>query len=433
MVAPLKLRGSETSGPGQTQNPTLPAGTKVYALQEMTSTEIGDSIIYRMLKEFAKIDNVNPKTGDVTTADTVGDLATLSIGMFQDTDRVYDVGTRAAIATLNRSTSTETSIYQVLTTVTGTVTRPVCWRDGAAREMTDDEIMSAIITPALDRMTNRGLGSYHFSSGAPVDPGTGSALPGTWQSVFTLTDKYKTGTVPSTSAQTFVVLGATRDPYDNTPYFVPNTTTTASIAFYVVNGSNAAATTTYNLWRKVEEATVPTNQPRPLKFANTAELGKHLVEMTNAEILSLLIPFRNAIINGGKGRYLFQQNSPTSGTWAKRGEAIEDLLNVLSESSYTWGTARTYTTTFAGYYTTYYTGYYTGSYATQRTAYYGGKPTSYVGDSFSGPRVKTFAHAYARAKVAGFATATMTTYTTPVLSALSLVQSTDYLWVKRAN
>jgi hypothetical protein len=156
--------------------------------------------------------------------------------------------------------------------------------------------------------------------------------------------------------------------------------------------------------------------------------------MTNAEILSLLIPFRNAIVTGGKGRYLFQQSSPTSGTWAKRGEAIEDLLNILSEGTYSWGYAKKYTTSFTGYYTTYYTGYYTGSYRTTRSGTYNGYGAwSYAGDWFSGPRVKNFATSYVRDKVAGFATAGTTTYTTPVVSALALVQSTDFLWVKRAN
>lgn len=433
MVAPLKLKGPETSGPNS-QNPSFPLGTSIYGLQEMSSNEIQDNIIYRLLKKFAEVNNAAPSTGDITTADTVGDLATLSIGIFQDTDRVYDVGTRAAIGTLSRTTSTETSIYQVLTSVSGSITRPVCWRDGGAREMTDNEIYDSIINPALDRMTNRGLGSYHFSSGSPKDPNTGAALPGTWQSVFTLNDKYMTGTVPSTSVKTFVVLGATRDPYDNTPYFVPGVTTTASIAYYNVTGESTDTSTTYTLWRKIEEATVPTMTARPLKFANTAERGKHLVEMTNAEILSLLVPFRNAIVNVGKGRYLFQQSSPTSGTWAKRGEAIEDLLNILSEGTYSWGYAKKYTTSFTGYYTTYYTGYYTGSYRTQRSGTYNGYGAwSYAGDWFSGPRVKNFATSYVRNKVAGFATAGTTTYTTPVVSALALVQSTDFLWVKRAN
>lgn len=431
MVAPLKLRGSETSGPNS-QNPSYATGTKVYVLQEMSSTEIQDGIIYRILKEFATVDKVTPKTGDITDLDTVGDVANLNVGVFVDTNRVNGVGDRAAIATLSRITSLEKTVYQVLNSVSGTVVRPVCWRDGGAREMTDQEIFDTIIDPALNRMTNRGLGSYHFSVGVPKDL-NGVVLPGTWTSVFTLSDKYKTGVVPSTSAQTFVVTGATRDPQTNTPYFVPGVTTTASIAFYTVVGSNTDTSTTYTLWRKTEEDTPPTQLLRPLKFANTADRGKHLVEMSNAEILSLLIPFRNAIVSNGKGRYLFQESSPTSGTWARRGDRVEDLLNVLSEGSYTWGYAKTYTTNFTGYYTTYYVGYYTGTYATQRTGYFGGSVAYYVGDFFGGDRVKTFATSYTRYKNAGFATAGTTTYTATVVSALTLAQSADYLWVKRAN
>lgn len=433
MVAPLKLKGSETSGPNS-QNTGYPLGTSIYGIQEMSSTEIQDGIIYRMLKEFAKVNNAAPKTGDITSLDTVGDLATINIGLYVDTNRVYDVGTRAAVNTLNRTTSTETNVYQVLTSVSGTVTRPVCWRDGAAREMTDQEIFDTIIDPALNRMTNRGLGSYHFSVGTPTDP-SGNPVSGTWNSVFTLSDKYKTGVVSQTSAATFVVVGAAYATFGGYAgvYFVPGVQTTTSIASYTVTGSNTPQTTNYTLWRKVEESSPPTSLPRPLKFANTAERGKHLVEMTNAEILSLLIPFRNAIINTGKGRYLFQESSPTSGTWARRGDAVVDLLNVLSESSYTWGYARTYTRTYTGYYIHYYTGYYTGSYRTQSQAQYGGWTAYYVGDWFSGPRTKWYTTAFVKNDVTGFATAGLTTYTSPVVSAASLVQSTDYLWVKRAN
>lgn len=432
MVAPLRLKGSETAGPNS-QNPSYPVGTKIYGLQEMSSSEIQDGIIYRLLKEFAKVDTVTPKTGDITDRDTVGDVANMNVGVFSDTDRVNDVGARAAIATLSRVTTLERNVYQVLNTVSGTITRPVCWRDGGAREMTDQEIFDTIIDPALNRMTNRGLGSYHFSNGTPKDPTAGTDLPGTWTSVFELTDKYKTGVVPSTSAATFTTIGATRDSQTNEAYFVPGVTTTASIAFYTVVGSNTNTTTRYTLWRKTEEASPPTTLVRPLKFANTSDRGKHLVEMTNAEILSLLIPFRNAIVNNGKGRYLFQQSSPTSGTWARRGDAIVDMLNVLSEGSYTWGYAKTYTNSFTGYYTSYYTGYYTGAYATRTSAFFGGREEEYTGEYFGGPRVKTFAQSYTRNKQAGFAATGMTTYTTAVVSALTLVESTDYLWVKRAN
>lgn len=433
MVAPLKLKGSETSGPSS-QNPSYPVGTSIYGLQEMSSDDIQNGIIYKMLKEFAKVSTTSPKTGDITSLDTVGDLATMNIGLFIDTDRVYDVGTRAAINTLNRTTSSETTLYQVLTTVSGTITRPVCWRDGAAREMTDQEIFDSIIDPALNRMTNRGLGSYHFSAGTPTDP-SGTTIPGTWSSVLTLSDKYKTGTVANTSAATFVVVGAAYATFGGYAgaYFVPGVQTTTSIASYTVTGSNTPQTTTYNLWRKIEEASPPVSFPRPLKFANTAERGKHLVEMSNAEILSLLIPFRNAIITTGKGRYLFQESSPTSGTWARRSDAVVDLLNILSEGSYTWGYAKTYTRTYTGYYIHYYTGYYTGSYRTARTGYFGGYAAYYVGDWFTGPRVKNYTTSFVKYDLTGFATAGLTTYTTPVVSASSLIQSTDYLWVKRAN
>lgn len=420
---PLKLKGSEPSGPG-TSNPNYSTGTPVYGLQEMTSSEVVDGIIYKMLKEFAKINATAPLTGDLTLLDTVGDVATTLAGDYVDTTRSYDIGTRGNTLTISGTVQTTTSVYQVLSTVAGSYVRPVCFRNGHLEEMTDTDIMDNIISPALDRMTNRGLGSYHFSNGAPKDPSTGVDLPGTWTSVFTVKDTYKDGNISNTSAVASV---------DNVSQ--PPTT---SIAGYTVPAGSTNSTVTYTLWRKTDE-TAPASQPRPMKFANTAERGKHLVEMSNEDILKLLIPFRNAIITDGRGRYKFSATAPTSGTWARRGDRITDLLNTIGTGSYTWGYTLTYTGTFTGYYTSVYTGYFTKQSTTTRTAYFSGSKLGWTNNSqtytrvFTSPIEKYFTRPEASIVNRTYARVVPVSYTTPIVSATTLIENEDYLWVKRAN
>lgn len=421
---PLKLKGTETSGPNS-QNPNSSPGTSVYALQEMSSDEINDGIIYRMLKEFAKVNNTAPKTGDLTLLDTVGDIATTLTGDFVDTTRTNLVGTRGTVTQLQSLTSTDTSVYQVLTASTDSIVRPVCYRDGNLVEMTDTDIMDNIISPALNRMTNRGLGSYHISALPPADPSTGAALPGTWTATFSVADRYRSGVVANTSATGFV----------NNTVQPP----TASIRTYTLSGVDTLSTKTYTMWRKTEEATPPTTMIRPLKFANTAERGKHLVEMNNDEILKLLTPFRNAIITDGRGRYKFQESGPSGGTWARRGDKVDDLLNVIGEGTYTWGYATSFTGSFTGFFGRPEASVSLGAVPKVRTQFFaddnfydGGRTASFTGfynRSYTGSYTSQIAKVINRQYVR----TTLVAYTTPVVSAQTLVNATDYLWVKRSN
>ena len=425
MVQPLRLKGSETSGPGS-DNPDIPAGVSVYGLQEMSSSEIGDGIIYRLLKEFAKVDTTTPKTGDLTLLDTVGDKSTTLTGDYVDTNRSKTVGTRGDTQTISGTSSTTLSVYQVLNSVTGTVVRPLYYDNGGLYEMTDQQILDAIIDPALDRMTNRGLGSYHMSSGSPVDPGTGNQLPGTWTSVFTLKDTYRGGNIANTSAQGFV----------NNTVQPP----TASGLSYTIDAVNTNLSTTYTLWRKTEESSVPSTQYRPLKWANTAENGKHIIEMTNADILTLLIPFRNEIVNGsGKGRYRFQSAAPSTGTWARRGDRILDLLNVVGTGYYQWGYARFYTGAFTGYYNSAYTGTYTKVSTATRTQNYAGsklgltRSDRYFTSYFTSPIYKDFTRPESSVVNKNYVAITLVAFTAPAITADTLIENDDYLYVKRAN
>lgn len=440
---PLRLKGPESAGPN-TNNPQYSPGTSIYAFQEMTSGEIYDGIIYKMLKEFARINLSSPSTGDLTLLDSVGNVATVVAGDFVDTDRVNAVGTRGSILTLQAVNTNEVPIYQVLSTVSGNIVRPICYRNGSLSEMTDQEIFDSIISPALDAMTNRGIGSYHFSAGAPTDP-SGNILPGTWSSVFSVVDRYKTGNISNTSAVGFVrnpvgtsftgtYSGSFTGSY--TRYDIPSPTT--SVAHYTTDATSAPASTTYTLWRKVE-GDVPVSQPRPLKYVNSAERGKHITEMTNADILQLLVRFRNAIITDGRGRYRFQATSPTAGTWGRRGDPIDDLVNAIGEGSYSSGYAISYT----GSYTAVRTSFFTGSYTrlTQksrsqrfanwkpgdpgRTATFTGFYGAAVFKSFSRDFTETIPRAYARI--------ILTTSTAPVISEVNLPQNREYLWVKRSN
>lgn len=416
---PLKLNGAETPSSNN-----YPDASKIYTLKEMSSNNISDGIIYKMLKEFAKVNTSAPKTGDLTTLDTLGNASTTLIGDYVDTNRNSPVGTRGAISSLTYSETTS-SIYQVLTTVTGSIVRPICYRDGNLQEMNDTEIFDSIITPALDAMTNRGIGSYHFSAGAPVDPGTGSPLSGTWSSVLTLQDNYRSGNISNTSVTASI----------NNNVQPP----TASLQSYTLPATNVNNTTTYTLWRKISD-TAPTSQPRPLKFVNSAELGKHVVEMTDADILTLLTPFRNAIVNVGKGRYKFQASLPSGGTWARRGDAVVDLLNVIGEGSYTWGYAQTYTGVYTGYYTSVYAGFYTKParagtprVVTFRDRWYQPNSTASFTPYYTGVIEKYFGRGEASAVARNYVKMITQQYTAPAVSATTLVQNTDYLWVKREN
>ena len=389
----------------------------------MSSTEIADGIIYRMLKEFAKIDRTTPKTGDLTLLDTVGDIATTLTGDYVDTTRTNAVGARGNVTPLSATSSNSTSIYQVLTAVSGNIVRPLCYDNGTLKEMTDNQIFLSIIEPALNRMTNRGLGSYHFSIGAPTDL-NGTQLPGTWSAVFSLTDRYKTGQIANTSATGFV----------NNTVQPP----TASVATYTIPAVSVDLTTTYTLWRKTDD-TAPSSQPRPLKWANTAERGKHITEMTNADILTLLIPFRNAIITDGRGRYRFQETAPTSGTWGRRGDNVQDLLNTIGSGTYTWGYATTFTGAFVGTFTSAYAGLYNRNFTRLREVFFGddgfwsgGSRATFTG-YYATPITKFFTRPENSTVNRNFVRVTLTTSTTPVVSASTLVQGNDYLWVKRSN
>lgn len=419
---PLRLNGSETSGPNSS-NPSLPANTPVYTLKEMTSSEIDDGIVYQILKEFAKTTISSPKTGELTLSDTVGNISTNVIGDYVDTTRVYSVGTKGVQpGGLSATSEITTTVYQVLTAVTETaIIRPLCFRNGNISEMTDTEIMDSIISPALDRMTNRGLGSYHFSSGTPTDT-NGSTLPGTWTSIFSVTDRYKSGTVATNSPVVFV----------NNTIQPP----TLSVANYAVNNDSYNESTTYTLYRKTDE-TAPVSPKRPLKYDNTADRGKHIAEMTNADIIRLVARFRNKIVDTGRGRYAFQSTSPSSGTWGKRGDNIADLLNQMDVGTYTWGFHRTIPKSFIGAYNSAFTGSFTGTYAGPvRTQYFGaffGGSTAYFTPYYTGTYTRPFLAPFNSTVIKSFITVTILSYTATVVGPTALLQNSDYLWVKRAN
>lgn len=418
---PLRLKGSETSGVGSA-NPTLPAGTPVYGLQEMTSSEIDDGIIYPILKEFARTDIAAPKTGELTILDTVGNIATTVVGDYVDTTRVYPVGTRSDVTTLGAYSEVDTTVYQYLTTVTEDLVRPLCFRNGSIHQMNDTEIMDTIITPALNRMTNRGLGSYHFSTNSPTDL-SGNQLPGTWTSIFTITDRYKVGNIATNTVQTFI---------DNTI----QPPTGPSVRTYTTDAASYDTTTRYTLWRKTAE-TDPASPRRPLKYANTAERGKHIAEMTNADIIKLVARFRNKIVETGIGKYVFQQNAPSSGTWARRGDRIDDLLNTIGTGSYTWGTTGTSTGLFTGFFSSTYTSTFMGVRAgPARSQYFGdtgGGSTAFFTPYYTVTSVRVSTRPEASTIIKSYINVTLLYYTAPVITGTTTIQGTDYLYVKRAN
>lgn len=195
--------------------------------------------------------------------------------------------------------------------------------------MNNSDLDTFIFSRALTALANQGIGSYHLSTSAPTTP-TGA----TWTSQFSMIDRWK----PSSSA-------------------------------------------TKTVWRMTSRTGLPAISARPLKFTenNVNILGDEgLIEMTDTEIRSLVMRFKNRIIQTGIGTYFFRAVVPSeAGTWAQVGESISDLLNVMTNETYaiTWTGffTRQYRKNFFGEYAQQFAGVvYTGVYRTTRSQTFGG-------------------------------------------------------------
>lgn len=85
------------------------------------------------------------------------------------------------------------------------------------------------------------------------------------------------------------------------------------------------------LWRRTDQS-APTTV-RPLKFQSGVNAG--LKEMSDVDIATLNVNFRNAICNNGIGQYKLQQSSPSPGTWVSVGNTFSDTRQQLASNTYT--------------------------------------------------------------------------------------------------
>jgi hypothetical protein len=407
---PLRLNGTETR-----QDSTVD-----YTLREMNDTEINNGIIYVMLKEFAKLDGTF-RVGDLTLAESIGNIATTFIGEWIDTNRTYNVGSRGNIAL--QTQEFPVGVYQYLTTVPETgMVRPLTYRDGGIRPMTDAEIFTYIIDPALNRMTNYGIGSYFITTGSASDLSSGLSA-GTWTFLTAFGDSYRTGTESRTS----VVSYAQRP--------------TASVRSFSADTSrNSLGTTTYNIYRKTDE-TPPSNRVRPLKYANTSQRGKHIVEMTDTDIRTLVNRFRNQIVATTRGTYRFQSARPTGGTWGQRSDTLVDLLNVITQGYYQTGVVYNevspITSSFISTYTSSFTGAYVSQTATSQRffgdgAFQGDSTVSYFA-SYSGTYFRTSNRSESSVIYKNYQRASVTTSTNIQIGSDTLAENSFVLWTKRSN
>jgi hypothetical protein len=212
-------------------------------------------------------------------------------------------------------------------------------------EMTDAEINTYIIDPALAIMTNGGIGSYFMSNSTPTH-----ISGGTWQQVFTFNDtNYANNVVGQTS-----------------------------------------------IWR-LTNITAPTST-RPLFWNGSNKLK----ELDDASLKLLVQRFRNRIGETGVGTYTLQYSPPGYGSWAAVGNSMYDLRSATNVQTYVGG----YTGYYTGMYTGYYSGAYAGTYAGDYNLMYGGSVGgTYTGNYtgyYTGSYTGYYPHTYAGTYVGGY-------------------------------
>lgn len=262
----------------------------------------------------------------------------------------------------------------------------------ALMEMSDEDIDTYIITPALDIMTDMGLGSYYFSSSAPTTP-SGSI----WTSKFSLIDTYK----PNQSA-------------------------------------------TKTMWRFSSWNNLPAVTYRPLFYTqgNVNILGDEgLREMSNVQIRSLVTRFKNRLLSTGKGLYKFQHFAPESGgTWSQVGESISDLLNVVVDENYattfTGFYKADYRKTFFGDYSGTFSGLpFIGSYRTSSQRSFGGSTAYYKGAYYSGVYQQTYkgtyTGSYTNYRTAQISHGYTSYFTGATISNSTASEESDALWIRK--
>lgn len=222
-----------------------------------------------------------------------------AIGSFIDTNRPDPIGTHPVGTSV---TSTNYDFYQDLRTATVTATRPLKYIPGTGlQEQADADINTHEVARAAARLVASGLGSYRLQATTPV-------VGGTWVQLATITD--------------------------------------------TARGGN---TVTY-LWRRTDQ-TAPTTV-RPVKYTSGGA-----IEMSDAEIKSLIILFRNYIVNTAIGQYKAQTVAPSPGTWIQVGDAFTDTREQLADIGYSGSYGSAFSGSYSGSFSGSYTGFFTGFFA----------------------------------------------------------------------
>jgi hypothetical protein len=308
-------------------------------LRIMTDAELGYAI-YQILNAFA---SSNSGAGTLNTTGTG-----TAIGTFSDTKRPDPVGSHPVGTSV---TTTTTSVYQDLTSVSESLTKPVEFSSNHIRIQNDTQLNDSLIAAALNELVDNGLGVYRLQPTSPTQAGT-------WVQVITITNTTQSG----------------------------NNTT--------------------HIWRRT--GAVAPSKLQPLKSTATGDLKV----MTDAELQSLTNRMRNRIISTGIGQYKLQSTTPSGGTWVKMGDSFydtrHDIGNVnyasFSSSSFTGTSSQNFTgyssSSYAGYYGRSYAGAYGRSFAGSYTRYYNGRNagnyTGYYGRNFIGYYARFFTGYYSR-------------------------------------
>lgn len=271
--------------------------TKYSVYQNLSETN--ESAMVRPLCFKYAYEKIGTTTRTSTTV-TLNNTTNITVGM-----DVYGTGIPANTVVLGVTSNS----IEINNAATSTAVNTTISFRRALVSMSDDDLYTYIIGPALTNMVNQGLGSYYLSSNAPSTPSGG-----TWTSKFSFTDTWRDGSSSKT------------------------------------------------VWRLTGLSNIPSISVRPITFTekDVNVLGDEgLIEMSDFQIKSLVSRFKNSIVSTGIGQYTFDTLAPsTGGTWSTVGESITDYMNTIVEETY----ARNYTGFYTAYYRKTYFGTYTGQY-----------------------------------------------------------------------
>lgn len=387
------------------------------ALQEMSTPEIYNVVIYPMLKSYAL--DVGAAS---LSADNANLLTTYSVvGTINDVYSYYEVGTHPGG---QLRTSRQFQILQNQLPEAESFPRPITWTGTALKEMTTAEIDQYFIDPAIDLITAGGIGSYYITRDNYAPTHISGA---TWTLIAGYVDKL-TATTSSAGYYLWRQINYTANPYNGAPvaaslswvtavstsgdftcastYISPGQIVTVTgtgtgitgrpaTSSYVVATTNGSTTFKLINTNGTSITTVPGEMTNlAFNFGTPLKLNTHLYELDQATIIQLKSRLKNKIISTQKGTYVLGSSAPSTGTWASMGtwyDYTRQYADLTYTGYYTGSYTGSYATGYAGSYNdTYYGGvasgtWYTGTYNSWFTGYYSGAYAgNYVGTTVLG-------------------------------------------------